>query len=117
MFLKEKIIEFGKRLSTNQQLLDTFGAAIRWRLPSMIRVFRQYPAFDNRFLELTEQGGLPAKVVTHFNHLDPVGEAVAADKMLKLAAEHGLEENLNGFAVTLASSVGGGQQSPFLQGV
>jgi len=96
-------------------VLDKFGDNIKAVLPGLVKVHGLTEGFKEKFLSLTSQGLLPEGYFGHFTHLDHVVSSEALNALLELAAGAGYSNNLRRFAVTLATSVPGGQQSSLIK--
>lgn len=98
-------------------VMDRLGQAVNHRLPRLIKISGITPEFSSRFRELTGQGMVPLVVAGHFAHVDAVVISDLCFTLQELASEAGLQENLRGFAMTLARSVPEGHQSVFMQSI
>lgn len=96
-------------------LLNILGGQINKRLPKIVRITDEITEVTPRILELAKAGSVPEIVVGHFSHLDPVVGSELCQRLVKLAADAGIGENMTGFAVTIASSVPNGRQSKLME--
>lgn len=97
--------------------IDWFAKGVLKRLPNLVRVQGLTPEFISRFQDLTGRNMVPLGVAGHFSHLDHVVVSDLCYKLISLAGNAGLGDNLHGFVETLAKSNPDGRQSKFIQGV
>lgn len=98
-------------------VIDNLGEHIHANLPGRVAVSGITEAFKEKFLKLTAEGYVPEVYFGHFTHLDHIVLSEGLDDLVKLAASAGYKDKLQRFAITLATSVRGGQQSPFMKAV
>lgn len=96
-------------------VINRFGYDVKAMLPRVVKVEELSPGFKASFLNLTAEGFLPEIYFGHFTQLDHVVLSHGLNELIQLAASAGYAEKLRRIAMTLASTVPEGQQSPLMQ--
>lgn len=95
-------------------LLDKFSDHVKDTLPRVTKIHGLTKEFKSRFVDLLAEGYLIEGYFGHFTHLDHPVLSEGLNTLVGLAKEAGYSDKLKRFALTLASSVRGGQQSPLM---
>lgn len=96
-------------------VLDRFGDDAAAQLPRAVSVSGITDEFKSAFLSLIADSWRMEGVFGHFTHFDHIVLSHGCEALVQLAAQEGYANRLNRIAITLASTVGGGQQSAFMR--
>lgn len=95
-------------------VIDKFGEQVLERLRRLNRVNWSTPEARSTFIAYTREGLIPMMYAGHFVHLEAALATDGFAEMRNVAAEIGLEENLQRAIVTVAASVPNGKQDAFM---